>query len=115
MSDLLSKFAIGKILIIVLIGFLSQPYALASGGDSGGGGGTDVHKQVMYNKGKKLFKQKVVCDSCPYSELVLETAAVEQVWPQMKDDFKKNGQIGKNLKGYQRKSLKYYVKERFEL
>ena len=50
----------------------------ASGGSGGSGGGdSNLHAQMTYDKGKKLFYERVVCESCPYAGLELETAAVE--------------------------------------
>jgi uncharacterized protein (DUF2225 family) len=90
--------------------------AVASGG--GGAGGTEEgnqHAQMTYDKGKKLFYERVVCEACQYAGLELESAAVSAVWSDLKKDLKKNGSIGQELTKYQRKSVKRFLKKRFSL
>ena len=89
----------------------------SGGGGSGGGGGGDTNQQaqVNYDKGKKLFYESVVCESCLYAGLELETAAVRAVWSDLKKDLKKNGSIGQELTWGQRKAVKRFVKKRFSL
>ncbi len=89
----------------------------SGGGGSGGSGGGDTNQQaqVNYDKGKKLFYERVVCESCLYAGLELETAAVRVVWSDLKKDLKKNGSIGQELTRGQRKAVKRFVKKRFSL
>ena len=89
----------------------------SGGGGSGGSGGGDTNQQaqVNYDKGKKLFYESVVCESCLYAGLELETAAVRAVWSDLKKDLKKNGSIGQELTWGQRKAVKRFVKKRFSL
>ena len=85
----------------------------SSSGGGGGGSRYSIHQQVMYNKGKKLFRHEVVCESCPYSELQLNSDAVQSVWVTLEADLEPDGQIGKELVRFQRQSLKFFIKERF--
>ena len=86
-----------------------------SGSGGSGGGDTDQQAQVNYDKGKKLFYERVVCESCLYAGLELETGAVRVVWSDLKKDLKKNGSIGQELTWGQRKAVKRFVKKRFSL
>ena len=112
------------ILRVFLVSLMACSLAVASGsggsGGSGSGGGVGVgegtlHAQMTYDKGKKLFYERVVCESCLYAGLALETAAVKDVWSDLKKDLKKNGSIGQELTSYQRKAVKRFVKKRFSL
>ena len=112
------------ILRVFFISMMACSLAVASGdGGSGGSGGssgggdvdTNLHAQITYDKGKKLFYEKVVCESCPYAALELKTAAVKNVWRDLKKDLKKNGSIGQELKSHQRGAVKRFVKKRFNL
>ena len=84
------------ILRVFFISMMACSLAVASGdGGSGGGGSsgggdvdTNLHAQITYDKGKKLFYEKVVCESCPYAALELKTAAVKNVWRDLKKDLK---------------------------
>ena len=64
---------------IIVSGFLVCTLALASGGgggSSGGGGGDGTasnNPTSMYATGKKLFLGSIVCDSCPYASLELNS------------------------------------------
>ena len=107
--------------IAVMFVFIT-PLAIASGGGngsggggSGGGGGTDINQEMMYERGQKLFNKLVVCDTCPYAGLDLETDSVKEVWPDIKAAIKRKGVIGKDLKRYQRTSLKRFIKQRYKL
>ena len=111
------------ILRVFLASLMACSLAVASGGGgsggggSGGGGGGDTNQQaqVNYDKGKKLFYESVVCESCLYAGLELETAAVRAAWSDLKKDLKKNGSIGQELTWGQRKAVKRFVKKRFSL
>ena len=110
------------ILRVFLASLMACSLAVASGsggsGGSGSGGGAGegtLHDQMTYDKGKKLFYEKIVCESCPYAGLELETAAVKDVWSVLKKDLKTNGSVGQELTRYQRKAVKRFVKKRFSL
>ena len=91
-----------------------------SGGSSGGGGGGDGQSSVYvskstYDRGKKVFHENVVCDSCPYADLELTPEAVREVWKQMKKDLHRKGAIGAELKRKERRSVKAFIRKRFKL
>ena len=69
----------------------------------------------MYDTGKKIFLERVVCDTCPYASLELNTEKVHTVWPDLQLDLKKAGVIGQKLSWWQRISAKHYIKNRFSL
>ncbi len=94
---------------------LAAPLAFASGGGSGGGAGSSVHEEMLYERGKKLFGKHVVCETCPYADLSLEADAVAAIWPDLQSDLRRDGEIGKNLKRYQRTSLRKYIKQRYKV
>ena len=113
---------------IIVSGFLVSTLALASGGGSSGGGssgggssggggdGTASNNPAsMYDTGKKIFLERVVCDTCPYASLELNTEKVHTVWPDLQLDLKKAGVIGQKLSWWQRISAKHYIKNRFSL
>ena len=104
---------------IMISGFLVCTLALASGGgggSSGGGDGTASNNPTsMYATGKKLFLGSVVCDSCPYASLELNSEIVGAVWPNLQLDLKQAGAIGQELSWWQRISVKHYIKKRFFL
>ena len=105
------------ILRVFFVSLMACSLAVASGGDGSGGGvgESNLNAQMTYDKGKKLFYERVVCESCPYSGLELETAAVKDVWSDLKKDLKKNGSIGQELESIQRRAVKRFVKKRFSL
>ena len=112
------------ILRVFFVSLMACTLAVASGGSgSGGSGGSgsggagegNLHAQMTYDKGKKLFYERVVCESCLYAGLALETAAVKDVWSDLKKELKTNGSIGQELTSYQRKAVKRFVKKRFSL
>ncbi len=92
------------------------------GGSSGGGGGSgegygssiNVTKST-YDRGKKVFYEKVVCDNCTYAGLELTPEGVGTVWKQMKKDLHKRGEIGADLKRKERRSVKAFIRKRFNL
>ncbi len=99
---------------IIVSGFLVCTLALASGGGGGGGGGAASNNYVSkYDTGKKLFLERVVCDSCPYASLGLNPENVGAVWPDLKRDLRKSGTIGQKLSWWQRSSIKHYIRKRF--
>ncbi len=102
---------------IMISGFLVCTLALASGGSGGSGGGGTGFKNPnsMYAVGKKTFLGNVVCDTCPYASLELNSEEVSAVWPDMQLDLKQAGAIGQELSWWQRKSVNHYIKKRFSL
>ncbi|MCY4218034.1 MAG: hypothetical protein OXE41_01370 [Gammaproteobacteria bacterium] len=105
-----------KVLKILLLAvFIASPLALfaSGGGGSSGGGGNGDNSQGFfsnaYDKGKKIFMEQVVCESCPFANTELTTEGVNQIIPELE----RNGLIGSNLSYNQRYSVKYYVKKRF--
>ena len=92
------------------IGGFGNKSVASSRGDAGGRAA-----EMNYEKGKKLFYENVVCDDCPYADLVLETKEVKSVWPDLKKDIKRKGEIGKDLRFSQRMALLDFVRKRFAL
>ena len=90
-------------------------------GDSGGGAGeggqgfSSFVSKSTYDKGKKIFQDKIVCAACPYSELELTPEGVSAVWKQLKSDLKKKGKIGSKLSRKERRATKAFIRERFSL
>ena len=64
-----------------------------------------------YEKGKKLFYTKVICDDCPYPNLELTAEEVSGIMPALDH----NGMIGKHLTLDDRKALKVYLNRRFNI
>ena len=93
---------------IIVSGFLVCTLALASGGGA-------TQSTSMYDTGKKIFLERVVCDTCPYASLELNTEKVHTVWPDLQLDLKKAGVIGQELSWWQRISAEHYIKNRFSL
>lgn len=90
----------------------------AGGGGNGGGGGHGPSYYVSkstYDLGKKVFHEHVICDSCPYADLEHTSESVSSVWGQLKKDLKKRGAIGENLKRKERRSVKAFIRKRFDL
>ena len=69
----------------------------------------------MYATGKKMFLGSVVCDTCPYASLELNSEEVSAVWPDLQLDLKQAGAIGQELSWWQRISVNHYIKNRFSL
>ena len=79
---------------------------------SGSSGAVDA---AAYHLGKEVFHEKVVCESCAFAGLVLETETVVTVWDEMKKELKRDGSIGKDLSIRERNAVEKYVKKRFAL
>ena len=102
-------------MFVLFCGFFAINAASGSGGgsgDGGGQGGTDTGP-VSYDVGKKLFLETVVCDTCPYADLTLDSAHVRDEWKSIKRSLKKKGEIGRNMKWSERESVKRFIKKRF--
>ena len=108
MDEYMHSNAVNTAKGIIVSGFLVSTLALASGG------GADPSAS-MYDTGKKIFLERVVCDTCPYASLELNTENVHTVWPDLQLDLKKAGVIGQKLSWWQRISAKHYIKNRFSL
>ena len=80
-----------------------------------GSGSSAAVAAAAYHLGKEVFHEKVVCDSCAFAGLVLETETVVAVWDEMKKELKRDGSIGKDLSIRERNAVEKYVKKRFAL
>ena len=91
----------------------------SGGGSSGDGGGGDAIGYTVskstYELGKKVFQEHVICESCPYADLEHTSEGVGSVWGQLKNDLKKRGTIGENLERKERRSVKAFIRKRFDL
>ena len=93
----------------------------SGGGSSGGGGGGNSHalgytvSKSTYELGKKVFHEHVICENCPYADLEHTSESVGSVWGQLKKDLKRRGTIGENLKRKERRSVKAFIRKRFDL
>ena len=89
------------------------------GGGEGGGGGDGASQWYVskktYNLGKKVFYENVVCDSCIYAGLELTPESVRETWKAIKNDLRKSGEIGTNLERKERRSVKLFMRKRFNL
>ena len=65
----------------------------------------------MYEKGKKVFKDKVTCSNCPHAELELTRENVASIL----DELDENGEIGETLTQSERMTIKHYINKRFNL
>ncbi len=99
----------------------SVAFASGDGGGSGGSGGGGDHQPVLidskgtYELGKKVFFEHVVCDSCIYADLELTPESVGASWKAIKKDLRRSGEIGSNLARKERKSVKIFMRKRFNL
>lgn len=82
--------------------------ANASGG---GGGGDGPGTKKNYDRGKKLFLERVVCESCPYSDMELNAENARQLLP----EIKRKGKLGKGMSYNERWALKFFIRKRFEI
>ena len=80
-----------------------------------GSGSSAAADAAAYHLGKEVFHEKVVCGSCAYAGLVLETEILAAVWDEMKKELKRDGNIGKDLSIRKRNAVEKYVKKRFAL
>ena len=87
-----------------------------SGGSAGGGNGSGYTvSKSTYELGKKVFQEHVICESCPYADLEHTSESVASVWGQLKIDLKRRGTIGENLERKERRSVKAFIRKRFDL
>ncbi len=108
MDAYMHSYAVDTAKGIIVSGFLFSTLALASGGSAN-------PSTSMYDTGKKIFLERVVCDTCPYASLELNSEKVHTVWPNLQLDLKKTGVIGQELSWWQRISAEHYIKNRFSL
>ena len=122
-TRLTSKTFVKRIALLTLCTLFATSMAFASGGggsgggSSGGGNGDSITSvsKATYDRGKNIFHENVVCDSCPYADLELTPEAVREVWKQMKKDLHRKGAIGAELKRKERRSVKAFIRKRFKL
>ena len=100
---------LGIALIVAITVSSTALFASGSGGSGGDAGGAGFYSNA-YDKGKKIFMEQVVCESCPFGDAELDEQAVEKI----KTALERNGAIGSNLSYNQRYSVNYYVKKRFK-
>ncbi|MDE0309823.1 MAG: hypothetical protein OXI60_08350 [Acidiferrobacterales bacterium] len=124
---------ITRIISLVFCCLFASSVAFASGGggggsggggggsSGGGGGGGGDHKPALivpkatYELGKKVFFERIVCDSCIYADLELTPESVGSSWKAIKKDLRRSGEIGSNLERKERKSVKLFIRKRFDL
>ncbi len=92
--------------LLLISALLISPVSFASGGYSENYANSD-----RYDIGKKVFREQVVCESCPHADLELITSEVEQILP----DLQLDGAIGQFLSYRDRISVNLFVKHRFNL
>ena len=108
--------------IVVICSLFVSAVAFASG-DGGGKGqsGGNGHQPVLlvskgtYELGKKVFLEHVICDSCIYADLELTPESVSASWKAIKKDLRRSGDIGSNLARKERKSVRLFMRKRFNL
>ena len=113
-TRLTSKTFVKRIALLTLCTLFATSMAFASGGGGNGDSITSVSK-ATYDRGKNIFHENVVCDSCPYADLELTPEAVREVWKKMKKDLHRKGAIGAELKRKERRSVKAFIRKRFKL
>ena len=75
----------------------------------------EERETMIYETGKKLFHELVVCESCSYADLELNSESVRVAWPVLKRDLNRSGEIGKNLKLSHRHAIRVFIQKRFLL
>ena len=111
LTMLTGKFKVRRIVnsatLFCALAFTSS-YAIGSGSSA-------AVAAAAYHLGKEVFHEKVVCDSCAFASLALETETVVTVWDEIKKELKRDGSIGKDLSIRERNAVENYVKKRFAL
>ncbi len=87
--------------------FAIHAAAMASGANNGLGN----YSAASYDVGEKVFNEQVVCESRPHGGIELVPEQVAEILP----DLASYGIIGQTLTLKERKSVKLYVKKRFNL
>jgi hypothetical protein len=104
-----NKNAVFGIIGGLLLFTVHAPMVVASGSFSNTGYGDPG--QADYDKGKKIFQEKVICQSCPFSNMELVDENIRAVLPELE----RSGQIGQFLSHRDRQSVKLYVEKRFNI
>jgi len=78
---------------------------------SSGGSFNAPSNEANYDIGKKVFQEKVICSSCLHADLDLNANSVASILP----DLNRKGVIGSQLTLRERKSVKLFVKRRFNI
>lgn len=108
----LKEFSLVRLSISFMAAFALFAFVQhASASGSGGGGGNELGAQKNYDRGKKLFLEKVVCEECPYSEMELVAENAKELLP----EIKRKGKLGKGLSYNERWALRYFIKKRFSI
>ncbi len=103
-----------RVAMITLSLLFSISIAFASGGGGGGNsGGSADHGPISYDVGKKLFVEAVVCDSCPFADLSVDSESVRAAWKAIKKSLRSRGEIGETLIWSERESVKRFIRKRF--
>ena len=89
-----------------MLATLATPAAFASGS-----AGWGQESETDYDLGKKVFMEKVVCESCPYADVVIDEDAVAEILPQLS----REGSIGYNLSYRERQSVISFIEKRYNL
>ena len=101
----LFKTTFSTAILVSVAAFTSGTYA------SGGGNFYAPAVDADYDVGKKVFYERVTCESCPHSDLELNSTSVAAILP----DLQRKGSIGKQLTMHERKSVKWFVERQFNL
>ena len=104
-----NKNATSGIIGGLLLFTVHAPMVVASGNFSNTGYGDPGHAD--YDKGKKIFQEKVICESCPFANMDLIDENIRAVLPELEQ----SGQIGQFLSHSDRKSVKLFLKKRFNI
>jgi hypothetical protein len=78
---------------------------------SGGGTFFSTKWDADYDVGKKVFFERVTCETCLHSELELNADSISAIMP----DLNRDGVIGQQLTLQERKSVKWFVKRQFDI
>ena len=107
-----------KLMLILPSLFLTSSLALGSGvfrlGDKGGNGYNVFSSSDYasdYDVGKRVFFQKLHCESCPLSDLSLDQQSVASIMPSLDS----SSDLGKSLSYRERSAVKYFLEKRFSL
>ena len=96
-------------IFVMLVGLTSVSVA------SGRSNDPEAREHMNYALGKDLFREIIVCSSCPYAKLELDSKSVGASWQNLKEDLDAKGMIGKNLSIGQRYAILFFVKKRFKI
>ena len=97
--------------LVLTLGFLGGSPVFASGGAGGGNNSWATSSGADYDVGKRVFQNHVVCDSCPHPNPELDYEKLSIILK----DVHRSGQIGRHLNIRERKSVKLFIKERYNI